>query len=169
MDTNKDINKNGFTLIEMVIYIIVIGILTIIAGGIINLGMDNYLFISSNSILTRQAQDVMRFFHKKMVLANSNSISEATASRFRFNAVNGEEIQFIYNQGQGSVRYRILKQTGWQDLLTGIPSGGFSFSFFSGDGSSWSKTSEIRRVQINFTIELAEENATYQTEIYLRN
>ncbi|MEJ2053415.1 MAG: prepilin-type N-terminal cleavage/methylation domain-containing protein [Calditrichaceae bacterium] len=48
----KLVNKSGFTLIEMVMYVTIIGILSLLAGGIINLGMDNYLFITGKSVLT---------------------------------------------------------------------------------------------------------------------
>jgi prepilin-type N-terminal cleavage/methylation domain-containing protein len=165
----KLVNKSGFTLIEMVMYVTIIGILSLLAGGIINLGMDNYLFITGKSVLTRQAQDVMRFFHEKIILAVPDQISEAASSRFSFGTVNGDEIQFQYNQGRGYLRYRILGQTSWEEVLNGIPTDGFTFDFFSGDGSPWTDMSQIKKVRISFTIEIAGENVSYETQIYLRN
>ena len=165
----KSKNKNGFTLIELVMTITIIGILSVVAGGIINIGANSFIFVTTHSVLTRGAQDAISILHEYILNANPSGINRANNNRFYYINMNGEEIQFQYRRRRGELRYRVVGQSNWRRILNNIPRNEFSFSYFTSDGSSWNNNDELKRVRIEFTLSLADENESYQTEIYIRN
>lgn len=162
-------NKNGFTLIELVMTITIIGILSLVASGILHIGITSFIFVSTHSALTRKAQDAINILFENILNADPEGINRAQRNRFYFFNMNGEEIQFQYDRRRGYLRYRVVGQSNWREILNNISRNEFSFFYFNIDGSSWNNKEKLKRVGIKFTLSLAEENETYQAEIYIRN
>jgi prepilin-type N-terminal cleavage/methylation domain-containing protein len=162
-------NIRGFTLVELAITITVISILSAICGGIIILGINNYLFISAHSLMTRESQNTMKLLHNEIEKAIPDQIISAQETMFSFINTDGNLIEFDYDMMSGVLRYRMDGLGIWQIVLNNIQSNGFSFSYYKNDGTAWSVFSEIRRVNINFNLTLAGENESYESEIFIRN
>ena len=168
MESNNK-NKNGFTLIELVITITIMGILSLVASGILIIGTDSFIFICTHSLSTREVQDAFNILHDNIINANSNSINTARNNRFYFINMNGDEVQFQYDRRNGYLRYRVVGQNDWHEILKNIQRNKFSFSYYTSNGSYWNNSEALKRVSIEVTLDLPDGNASYQKNIYIRN
>ncbi len=98
-------NENGFTLIEMILVIVILGIIVIIAGvGIVN--VTNGLLLTNQTALTvLKAQAAMTRIQKEMYILNSVATG------------NSNSITFTNDKGGGSATYT-LSQSGNSIILS---------------------------------------------------
>jgi prepilin-type N-terminal cleavage/methylation domain-containing protein len=79
MKTLKNINQSGFTLIEAIVVLVLMGILAVgLSMGLIN-GVQNYIFASDASHLSSRAQVALARINKELI--NVTSISYRSSSQ----------------------------------------------------------------------------------------
>lgn len=159
----------GFTLIELVVSITIMGILSLVAAAIISIGIDSYNLFTSHSTMAREAQNTMRIMKEKIPMANPVTIMNATNRRFRFTTTSGQLVDFRFRNGHSDLRYNI---TGSQDreILHNITS--FDFDYAKSDGSVWQSSdpvAEINRVMVNFSLSMLGESENYSFYFTIRN
>ncbi len=162
-------NGRGFTLIELVISITILGIISIVIVSILTVGVDSYNLFTSHSTMSRETQNLMRIMSDKIPMAIPGTIATATASGFIFNNTNGETIEFEYRSGQADLRYK-LNSGSFREILNNITA--FVFSYAKSDGTSWVITDpvdEIIRVNVNFNLSMLGEIETYSFNFTIRN
>lgn len=125
----RTLNPKGFTLIEIVITIVIIGILAGLAAVIILQGVRAYSTEQSRSDVHYQARLAMeRMAREIRIIRSPAAITVSTATNLRFTDVNGAVLGF---QWINPTVYR-WNGAGNDVLATGVNP--FSFNYFRNDG-----------------------------------
>lgn len=161
--------ENGFTLFSLTITLAISSILTMLAGGVLNIGVKSYHQYVSRSVMLREAQNTMILLQNKIPMTVPANIIRANSRRFRFITVDGEDIDFRYNNKQGIFKYRIVGKKAWSTLMNNILKNSFTFSYSKIDGSSYHSTDEISRVSISFRLTIQNEEMNYENQFFIRN
>ena len=162
-------NQKGYTLFELTITLTISSILILLAGGILTIGVKSYHHFISRSVMLREAQNTMLLMHEKIPMTVPKDIVRANLRRFQFITTEGEQIDMEYRRNNGYLRYRIIGVQGWRIILNNIPRNSFEFNYLKGDSTAWSSVDEIRRVLVNFDLNLSGEESTYENHFYIRN
>lgn len=144
------LNKKGFTLIEVVTSMVLIGIMALVAGfGLVKVS-QGYLFARQNSETVQKAQIAMARIVKELSAATQIS-SSSTADSITYTrpgAINNT-IEISENR---------LRMSGtMQGILTdAIVAGGSGFQYYDAQGnsinSSGTMDADIRRVDITLSV-----------------
>lgn len=162
-------NSKGITLIELVVTIAITGILTVVAAGIINIGVDSYNLFSTHATMARESQNTVKILHDKISMAIPNSITSSSSSQFDFVTTSAEVIQIEYRSGDSDLRYKINSNP-WKEILHNITS--YSFSYAKSDNSAWivsDPVSEINRINVSYNLILLGESENYAFNFTIRN
>jgi prepilin-type N-terminal cleavage/methylation domain-containing protein len=162
-------NQKAFTIFELAITLTILGILTLLASGLLNIGIKSYQHFISRSVMIREAQNTMILLHKKIPMSVPKNIIRANSRRFRFLTAEGEDVDIQYRSNNGILRYRIVGVHGWKTILNNIAGNSFEFNYLKGDSTSWSSIDEIRRVAVKFDLNLNGEQSSYEDHFYIRN
>jgi len=150
----------GFTLIEMVLVIILLGIIGAIASKITMQGLNGYLnseYITNANWQGRIAlARITRDLHS---IRSSNDITTATSSQLSFTTSSGTAITY---QLTGSSLMR-----GSQIMADGVQS--LTFNYFNSTGTTTSTLSAIHYIQINLNITQNNANYTLTMAVFLPN
>lgn len=166
-------NSKGFTIIELVITMVLIGIVAYIAADAMSTGFKAF-FVTDNR---KEALDQARLAMERMTreirnTRGSSDISTADATTFTFTDISGTTITFTLNAGN------INRTSGTTNTLaTGIsnstlPSGIFSYTLTTGAVTQTPTPAErllIKRIKIDFKATTNNENVALQSEVWLRN
>lgn len=127
-------NQKGFTLIEVIVTLVLVGITAVLAGMWIVSVVNGYIFTKMNADTTQKAQLAMTRLAKEFV--NINSITSASGSEitytrldsslntigpFTIRVQNGDKLQLV--DGSGNVA----------TLTDGVNSGDFSLRYCNDD------------------------------------
>jgi prepilin-type N-terminal cleavage/methylation domain-containing protein len=169
-------DNSGFTIIELVITMVLIGIVAFIVADAMSTGFKAYF----TTDFRKEALDQARIATERMTreirnvrsLGRDNDsdgnidadIATATATSFCFTDVNGTTISFALSgtnilRGEGN-----CPPDSTNTLSENITSLSFSYIYASGTFAT-----AIRRVQITLTSTISNESVTLQSEVYLRN
>lgn len=150
----------GFTLIELIIVILLMGIIMAVASKMLSQGLTGYL-TSKNLIeaewqgqigLERMARDIH-------LIRSLGDISTASASQLIYTDTSGTSITFQLS-GTTLMRNSQVLADGVQSLI---------FSYFNKNGASTSTLSDIRYITISLNVTQNNTNITLTTSIYPRN
>ena len=137
MNRNQKSGNAGFTLIEVIVVLALVGILAAGLGVGLIKGVESYLFASEATQLSQKAQVAMARIKKE--LTNVQNITEATAERIRYTPAQGGGTMVIERSGN-RILMRWFNPNG--SLIEGTLVDGVSetqalFSYFKSDGSPW--------------------------------
>ncbi len=164
----------GFTLIEMVITLVILGVFSGLAATMLRAGFDSYLHaqqVASTTSIGRIALMRMMFEIKG---SSAQNIQSATAGVFRFINPEGDEISF-YRSGTDLVRENITSGSS-QVLVDNLENSanGLQFTYYQNDGITPTLVAgNIYYVETTLVIEhplysVGFYNETMNTLIYLR-
>jgi prepilin-type N-terminal cleavage/methylation domain-containing protein len=150
----------GFTLLELVFVIILLGIIGAISSKILSQGLTSYLTAENLTNANWQSrlalERMVRDLHE---IRSPADITTATAATIVFNDMTGTAITY---QLTGST---LMRNT--QVLADGISS--FTLSYFDQSGTTTAVTTLIRYITINLSITLNNTNNTFITSVNPRN
>lgn len=152
--------QSGFTLIEFVVVIVIMGIIAAISSQMIATGLTSYL--SNKDVLNATAQArlaIERITRDIRSVRSSSDISTATATQFTFTDTNGNSISYTLS-GTSLMR-------GSQVLADGIAS--LSFTYYDKNGSAGPATANIRYVTVALNVTQGNTNFNVDTTVYPRN
>jgi prepilin-type N-terminal cleavage/methylation domain-containing protein len=167
-------NSKGFTIIELVITMVLIGIVAYIAADAMSTGFKAF-FVTDNR---KEALDQARIAMERMTreirnIRGSSDISTANATTLTFTDISGTTITFTLNAGN------INRTSGTTNTLaTGISnstlaSGIFSYTLTDGTTVTQTPTAAerllIKRIKIDFKATYNNENVALQSEVWPRN
>lgn len=152
--------KQGFTLIEMVFVIIILSILSLMASRVIGAAFRAYY--TNQGIVNADAQARLAF--ERMIrdihaINSSSSITTASASTLSFTDVNGNTVTYALSGTQ-------LQRNGIP-LADGVSS--MTLGYYNGSGAVTAVTTAIRYINITLTITQNNVNYTMGTTVVTLN
>ena len=175
--------KEGFTLIEIVVVLVIIAVLALILIEPLRQGVQTYVGIESRADLTSQAREAtMRIVRelrniRKDADNTSNIVcdiagDEATVSRIRFLDVQNNDIKFYLS---GSNVQRVDMDTSTDNILVDKVSG-LQFRYFDGNNAeltpapqlSEAQCDNVRRILVILTMQEGTETVTMTGQAFLR-
>jgi prepilin-type N-terminal cleavage/methylation domain-containing protein len=161
-------NKQGFTLIEIIVVLVILGIASIVLGNAIVYGIQGYVFARNADPLSQKAQLALARLNKELIA--STSISSASADQVDFTSPRNAPSCTIDTGCQYSIKRtgnqitlsRITAPAiGAQVLIDGLTNnnGGIIFlSYFRADGSAWATEDgfdTLATIQIRISLDVA--------------
>jgi len=162
--------KNGFTLVELVIVISVVGIISTIVGSMLLGAIDAWVFkFNRNDILWDSRLAIDRMTREIRTIRNTTSVTTASSAQFRFIDAGNKDITY-------SLSSTNLNRTenGIANLLA-VDVSSITFTYYYANGTvipapavSPSAT-DIRRVRINITLTKNGENVYLRSDASTKN
>ena len=153
MKTNK---QKGFTLIEIIVTLVLIGILAAVAGLGIVRATQAYLFTRDVSAISQKAQAAIARLNKTFVNISDVNISGGTPSSQAITVTIERDNTYItetYNFSGTSLTLTISGST--NTLLDDLDAGASGFVYLKNDGSTWTTSSDkkdLSRIQVNLAM-----------------
>ena len=159
-------HPNGFTLVEIVITIVLVGILAGIAAMIILQGIRSYSDEQARSNVHYQARLAMeRMAREIRQIRSTADIPTMAGTTLRYVDVNGVQTGFQLT-GTDIERTEDNGST-WQILATGTTA--FNFNYFRQDGVTPAAAATLWFVEITMTSEQGAESLQMRTRVHPRN
>jgi MSHA biogenesis protein MshO len=162
-------NQSGFTLIEIIVVLVILGIVTVGLSGAIIYGAQNFIFAREANQLSQKAQLALARIKREIVDVKSITVANATSVRYTL-ATGGEYV--IALSGTAINMQGINPAITTQPLIDGLASsnGGQTFlAYQKADGNPWTTADSINDLaQIQTIIVLdfqGSTNLTFQTTI----
>ena len=144
--------ENGFTLIEVIIVITIVGIVSVIIGSMLLGVVKAWTFkINRNDILWDGRLAINRMTREIRTVRNDASVTTASSSQFRF--IDSANIDITYSLSSTNLN---RTENGTANLLAENVSS-LSFTYYDAAGTvipspTVSPTTDIKRVRINLTL-----------------
>lgn len=161
--------KRGFTFVETILAIIIVGAIAGVAAKVLIAGLDVYALVVNRHDASQTARLAMERMVDEIVTVEWTDITGMYNTRFSFRDIDGHGTNFktrIVSKGGQSVNciYRD------EDFLGGSVSS-FDFDYFDANGNSTIWSWQVRRINIEFNID-APANAGVvhlRTDVFPRN
>jgi prepilin-type N-terminal cleavage/methylation domain-containing protein len=152
-------NQHGFTLIEFIVVMIVLGILVL--GGVFGLRqvVDGYGLARDNSVSTQKVQNAL----DRMVIELSHVTSNSNGTRYNITAGTAGSISYTANFGGADENHTIdqngsLIRLDTDDSLVltdQVTANGLQFSYLDGNGNAVNATdTTMRLIGIALTVQV---------------
>lgn len=145
--------QQGFSLIEMVMVVVLMGIISVVVGGML---LNTYqTFITSENVneVDWNAMALNRLVNDVHMIRSQNDISSATATQLTFVNIAGSTVSYTLS-GSTLLRNGIT-------LATGVQS--FALGYLQSNGAATSTTSQIRYVTASMTLVEGNLSSTFAT------
>ncbi len=164
--------KEGFTLIEIVLVLVIIGVLAGILIEPFRQGVQSYVSIETRADLTSKAREattrmVREIRNTQKEADNTPNISIAKATKFKFVGVQGNSIDFNFSAGQSKVKRNL-------DILVDQVSN-LQFRYFDKDNNELTSSTlsaadrdKVRRILVILTMQEGTETVTMPGQAFLR-
>ena len=166
-------NNNGFTLVETIIVIVILGIVVAIGAASITTAADALAFLTVRADMDQSADAAMGRISEEIVrLKDDTSISTASATQFSFTDVDDTLITYSLS-GTDLMRTTLASS----DILASNVAS-IAFSYYDDSDTELaipgdivlSPLTNIRRIQVLLTFQIgASYEFNYQTQIRPRN
>ncbi len=158
-------DKKGFTLIETILTIIVVGIIAGVSGQVLLRGIDAYSMIMNRKDAVQHARVGMDRMMYELLLVDSSKLTSISDTRIDFIDANGNAANF----SRANV-YGTLDLVRGNDFLAGQVTL-LDFDLFKTDGSSAVFPWDVRRINIELTTQALGGYGTVplRTEVFPRN
>ena len=162
--------ESGFTLIEVIVSLIIVGIMTAVAGMAIVTGIKGYVFARDNAVISEKARmAVARMSRELMELTD---VITAEVSRITYKRPDGGSAitQTIYLDPDDNV---IKISAGGDDLVDRVSS--FTLTYYNKEMGNWvAGTDDIRlldtvKIDLNLTRSDGSADVAFSTTVIPRN
>lgn len=157
--------QKGFTLIELILTIVLIGIISGVTAKILMTGIDTYSFVTNRKDASQHARVAMERMVDEMILFQWTDVSFMGQSRLSYWDQDGHSSSFKSDTMNGQP---VLKRG--NDFLAGVLAF-LDFDYLRADGSNASFAWQLRRLNIEVSIEAlgGYGDITLRTEVFPRN
>ena len=161
--------RSGFTFVETLLSIVIIGIIATVAAKILISGLDVYSLIVNRHNASQTARLAMERMVDEIVMIDTLDITWMSNERFSFRDVTGSGTNFktkTVSKDGNSVQC-IYRE---DDYLAGSVTS-LDFDYLQADGSSTIWFWQVRKFNIDFTVTAPGDAGTIRirTEVYPRN
>ncbi len=157
--------QQGFSLIEMIMVILVLGILTAMASLLLSQGLN--AFSSSSDLLDANAQGqvaIQRMARDIRLVRSPADISTATSGQFSFTDINNNAVSYALSGSS----LNVTKNGSTQTLAVGVNS--LTFTYYDRNGTTPpASTAATRYIKIALVITQNNVNYSLTTSLYTRN
>jgi len=165
----KRSREKGFTLVEIVIVIVIIGIMSTLAAMIILQGATSFSTEYSTSNAQYQSRLAMERMAREIRLLRSQTagdIPTMSANTIMYTNIQGTQMGFQLSAG--SIQRSQDNGTTWQTLATGVTA--LTFTYLQQDGVTVATTAAtLWYVVINITDQQGTETLSIRTRVFPRN
>jgi prepilin-type N-terminal cleavage/methylation domain-containing protein len=166
-------DRKGFSLIELIMVIVILGILVL--GGTFGLKqvMDGYTLAQANATSTQKAQNALN----RLTIELSHISYISGGSRYNISDGTANSLTYTANfSGEDEVNPTTINLSGNQVLLNnflltdGLVTNGLQFTYFDGNGNSVGATStDMRLIGMALTVQVtATATRTYNARVALQ-
>lgn len=168
MNRNQKPGNAGFTLIETIIVLALVGIMaTGFSFGLIK-GVESYLFASEATQLSQKAQIAMARIKKELTDAENIHTATPTTIAYQF-SLDGETYEIQYSGNKiDMTRYIDGRPEESGILIGGVSETQVLFSYFKADGSEWDKNNfnELSQIRVFLSLQQSSgQTLNFQTTI----
>jgi len=158
--------KNGFTIIESILAILVISTMVVAMGYIMIVGMDSYRLVSDR----REALQGARLAVNMM----SNDLMNIADPATDIASISATAITFTPAGGGGSVTYQVSGSNLMRgaSILAGDVDTGTGFAYYTAGGGTTADQAQVYRIQITVVVDTPSSEygkVTIRSDVYLRN
>jgi len=168
---------SGFTLIEVVMVIVVLGIIGVSVGSLLSQGARSFETMKRARELNAEGVLAMERMARELRLigcatsgnsctAQSTDITAMTSGEIRFVTADSTGMGFRLNAGNIMMR-RGSGAADPEDVLVGDASA-LSFDYFKKDGTTALATTEVWVIGINLTLASGSESMAFRTRVHPR-
>lgn len=161
----SQMNKKGFTLIEIIMAIMIAGVIASIFGAVINSGMGAWFFIRGQRSAMLETSAVMKRMIREIRMTNGNfdsSILIFTSTQYKFKDVNDATIDYQQDSTD-------LERNGTVLLENLASPGGLEFVYLNSSGNPTTAKSTIRTIRIKLIVEEGDNRVRLQSAAGIRN
>lgn len=163
---------NGFTLVETILTIMIVGIIAGVTAKILMSGLDTYAFITNRKDATQHARVAMERMASELVLIKNEDIRWMNNDNFGFWDRDGQKSSFKKDTMGGRPVLSRGDESLWGDdyFLAG-PLGFIDFDYLRADGTGASSADQVRKINIELSVESlgGYGPVTLRTEVFPRN
>ncbi|MBU0455320.1 MAG: prepilin-type N-terminal cleavage/methylation domain-containing protein [Pseudomonadota bacterium] len=153
----KHKKQSGFTLLELVIVIIIVGIVVVGSSELLLYGFKGFAIGKQQVEANWQGQvSLERMVRDLRAIRSSSSISQATANAITFTDIDGESIQYHLTGQQLMRNTRVLSD----DIQS------LTFSYYDEDGNSTVTINNIRYIVVALQIMNGSSSFILTTAVY---
>ena len=156
-------NKNGFTLIEVIMGMAITAIIVVVISFVINTGMDSWFFMNEQGKMMADVRSAVRRMQREINRTASNeSISTFSSAEYEFVDVDNNTINYQMN-ATNLERNNIL-------LLENLaPSEGLEFVYLDENGIETSSKEGIRTIQFTIKVSKGTNQVLLRSSAGIRN
>jgi prepilin-type N-terminal cleavage/methylation domain-containing protein len=147
-------NENGFTLIEVIVSLLLIGILASLAGMFLVAITNGYVFSQQNNETSLKAQVALAKMVKEI---SSLGIETGTITAAAVTVAQPTSISYTYTDSVTGTITHTIAQNGAQIQFDGIPLvdtvTAFALTYFDNAGAATATPAAIRRVDISLSLQ----------------
>lgn len=168
-DTQKYLAQEGFTLIELVISIVILGILSLVTYGVIALNSRTFNSVKDNTLAYWDIRRAMQILRQDIQeIRPGNLIPEAngtfSTARLSFRSLDGNTITY---RKDGQYLQRKVNQQNWLTLLSGVQQN--PFGFFDVNSVNTNNKNNVVFIQVILEAEQNSKTVALEDKFYARN
>jgi len=152
--------EQGFTMIELIMVIVLLGILAVPAAQILSTAFKSYLTAQAITEANWQGQIAMERMARDIAdVASSSSVSTMTSNQFQFIDMSGNSLNYTLSGTN--------LMSNAQILASGVSS--LTFNYYDQNGNTVTTNTNLHVVSISLTITENQSNYNLTTSVYLRD
>jgi prepilin-type N-terminal cleavage/methylation domain-containing protein len=167
-------DQQGFTMIELIVVVVVLGMLVL--GGIFGVKqiMDGYSLAQANATSTQKAQNALG----RITIELSHITYNSSGGRYNISAGTANSVTYTANFGGADETHTIDQNTNQarfdtdstKPLTDGVAANGLQFSYWDGNGNSVGATApDMRLIEIALTVQVTPTvTRTYNARVALQ-
>ncbi len=158
-------NERGFSLIEMIVVLIIIGTISAIAYGVILVNAKTFGVVSDEIANRWDLREAMNILRKDFTILDSqNIVSLASGSKLFFKDIDGNKIRYIYDGN----KLRRQKNSGtWEVLLKNVKAA--PFIYLDEDMNATANKDKLAYIKIRLTVNKSGKQRTAEDLFFVRN